>query len=109
MNAITDPFDSVTEEALGRLLRKPDLDSASSRFTELARKHDLSLIILFGSQISKRLHNESDIDIAVMPNEPKKFDSMEFWCDLAETFRTDRIDIVNLKTCDPLMTWNIAS
>ena len=85
-----------------------NVEEVKPRIAELAAKHKISMVVLFGSQVSGRFHEESDIDIAVMPERPAKFDSMELWSDLAQTFHTDRIDIINLKSSDPLLAWNVA-
>lgn len=69
---------------------------------KIRKKHKLALILLHGSQVAKKLHQKSDLDIAVLPEKGVNFDLLELIADLNRAFGTDRVDIVNLSRADPL-------
>lgn len=76
---------------------------------KLAQKYDLSLIVLFGSQVDGTQRGDSDYDIAIMSN--KKITSEDFFNiinNFTEKLETD-VDIVVLNQIeDPLLLNNIA-
>ena len=75
----------------------------------IAKKYDLKMILLFGSQVSGKSKNDSDVDIAYLDNQPldvkKKVDLNS---ELVDLFVNDRIDQVNLKTASPLLLSEVA-
>ena len=74
----------------------------------ICKKYHLKMVLLFGSQISGQLNKESDIDIAVLPE--KKIDFHQETMlnyELTRIFRTDKIDLVNLRTASPLLARQI--
>lgn len=77
---------------------------------KIRKKHGLELILLHGSQITGRLHKESDVDIAILPKKDNKgvVDLIKLISDLAKAFRSGRVDIVNLKHADPLLLFGVA-
>lgn len=73
---------------------------------KIANKYSLELILLFGSQVKdkKYLHKESDFDIAYLNK--KSLNLMEeakLICDLMVFFKSNRVDLVNLKKASPLL------
>ncbi|MDP3990303.1 MAG: nucleotidyltransferase domain-containing protein [archaeon] len=64
--------------------------------TKIARKYNLKLIVLFGSQVQKQIHNESDVDIAFVPS--RKIDEEGLYLDLVHAIKRADIDLVNLFT-----------
>ena len=83
---------------------RPRPDSLS----RLARRYGLQLIVMFGSQVTGRTHPESDVDIAVLPERGRRFNWLRFYSDLVPVMANDRLDIVNLRRCPPLLAWNVA-
>ncbi len=70
----------------------------------VAKKYHLSLVLLFGSRVSGKIHKHSDYDIAVLGNKP--LDLMEegkIICDFFPIFRTQEVDLVDLKKAPPLL------
>lgn len=64
---------------------------------EIAKKYGLKLVVLFGSHVTGKLHTESDVDIAVLPERPLSFQNeMRLRADLVAVF--DRVDVTNLGT-----------
>jgi uncharacterized protein len=92
------------------------LTSAASTF---ARKHpSLKLLVLFGSRARGDAGFSSDWDFAFLSNsslETKDIQAQPFWfpgSDILETISglisTDRIDLVDLERCSPLLGYVIA-
>ncbi len=77
-------------------------DKQKNKIEEIAQKYQLKLILLFGSRATGRVHKESDFDIAYLAN----MDFTEedrFATELMEVFRSEKIDIVNLKRAQPVL------
>lgn len=81
------------------------------KINELAKEFNLKLILLFGSRLSEKkfLHRESDFDIAYLSE--GNLDLMaegKLICDLMSIFKSDKIDLENLKKADPLLRHEVA-
>lgn len=78
----------MTDEALARI----------------ARRHGIRLILQFGSTVSGRTHERSDLDIAVLLDAPSAtFRTLgEISADLQTAFPDREIDLAILNTADPL-------
>ena len=51
-----------------------DVDKIKPQIKELAEKHGLKLVMLFGSQVSGKTHKESDYDIAYLSDKKLSFE-----------------------------------
>ena len=49
---------------------------------EIRFKHNLSLILMYGSQVTGKIHSKSDFDIAVFRDNGQKYDMLELLLDL---------------------------
>lgn len=71
---------------------------------QLCKKFRIKFLVLFGSQISKKTHKESDIDIAIYPaKDVSEKNKSKLEKELARLFKNPNIDLVNLKTSGPLL------
>ena len=70
---------------------------------QLAEKHGLSLVVLFGSQATGATHPKSDVDIAVLSSD--NFDRSKILDDLGEIFKRDDIEIINIAESSPTMMY----
>lgn len=69
---------------------------------KLAKKYDLKMILLFGSQVNGRTHQESDIDIAVLPEKNLTFNQEVLLnTDLINVL--GNVDLTNLRKASPLL------
>ncbi len=59
-------------------------------------KYSLKLLVLFGSQTSKNIHSESDLDLAFFSD--KKINEQKLYDDLSIIFNRADIDLINLFT-----------
>jgi uncharacterized protein len=66
----------------------------------------LELVVLFGSVAKKRATERSDIDVAIRCAAACDLDAL--YMDLAPLFRTDRLDLVDLRRAGPILSFAIA-
>ena len=79
-------------------------------YDALCNKHGLLLLLLHGSQVTGKTHQESDIDIAIVRDTKKTdIDMLALQQDLSELFGSDRIDITDLTHADPLLQFAVLS
>lgn len=82
----------------------------AKKLNTIRNKHKLSLILLHGSQVDGKTHPNSDIDIAVVrQNRANKLDQLELIKDLAELFRSDKVDLSDITNADPLLLFAVTS
>lgn len=74
-----------------------DLERIKPQIKELADKYNLSLVLLFGSQITGKTHKESDFDIAYLSDKKLSFkDEGRIIIDLAPIIGSRDERLVNL-------------
>ncbi len=80
------------------------------RIKKIAQKYGLDLLLLFGSRATENNLEKSDFDIAYLSK--KKLNLIKeakLICDLAPIFKSERIDLVNLKKANPLLLFAITN
>ena len=76
---------------------------------DIRKKHNLSLILMHGSQVTGKTHTKSDTDIAVMQKDgSRKIDLLGLYGDFAQILKTNSVDIVNLTHANPLLLFTVA-
>jgi predicted nucleotidyltransferase len=78
-----------------------EIDAYKAKIGEVAKKHDLDTVVLFGSQATGRTHAKSDIDIAVSSR--AKLNMPRIMLDLDEVFGRDDIEAVDLGKASPTL------
>jgi len=74
------------------------------KINQLAQKYHLKMILLFGSQVSGKLNQESDIDIAFLSKKNLSFKQEYFLnYELTNIFQNHQIDTTNLRKAPPLL------
>lgn len=71
------------------------------QFVDLAKKHSLDFVVLFGSHARGHTHEKSDVDIAVISRE--KLDIIALMMDLYDLFKREDVEVVNLATASPTL------
>ena len=80
---------------------KPKIDN-------LAKKYNLSLVILYGSHARGKVHKESDIDIAVLGARPIPFEKLiDLNNEFAEIFKVKEIDVKSLNNTNFLFRYQV--
>ena len=78
-----------------------DFEALKPAIKELAKKHNLSLVVLFGSQATGRTHAKSDIDIAVLAADA--FVTSKLMGEFDAIFKRDDIEVVDMSDASPTM------
>lgn len=74
-----------------------DTDKIKPQIKELAEKYGLSLVMLFGSQVSGKIHKESDYDVAYLSDKKLSFeDEGKIIIELAQIIGARDERLVNL-------------
>ena len=75
---------------------------------EIRKKHNLSLILMHGSQVTGKIHTNSDTDVAVVrKNTSESFDFLALTADLSNYLKTDRVDLVDVTHANPLLLFAV--
>ena len=81
-----------------------NITELQSKITSLAEKYNLSLVVLFGSQATGKIHPGSDIDIGFIADKqmgPGDIAGMQL--DFEHTMRMGPIECTDLKAVPPLL------
>ena len=82
-----------------------DLAAMQSRLRD-AVPPDVQLVVLFGSVARGGAHLRSDVDVAVLCDGPADLDAL--FMAFAPVFRTDRVDLVDLRRAGPVLAFQVA-
>jgi uncharacterized protein len=74
--------------------------------TPLLQEKDLQLLILFGSSVHGVRHQESDLDLAFLFDQPVGI--LNLTNQVIRLLHTDQVDVVDLRRASPLLTFSIA-
>jgi predicted nucleotidyltransferase len=74
-------------------------DQHKTQIKNLANKHKLEFVALFGSEARGNTHKESDIDIAVLSKE--KIEILDITSDFCDLFKRDDVEVVDVGNASP--------
>lgn len=79
------------------------------KLVNIAKKHKLKLLILFGSRARNQNREDSDWDLAVLANKTLSSNQkMDLYSDIEDVAKFNKIDLIDLSmTQDPLLKKNI--
>jgi len=81
---------------------------SAQELESIGRKHNLKLIVLFGSQPTGHVHSQSDVDVAVLPSRRLSWDERnEPWAKLCELSQAE-VDLSVLDHAPPLLMYQVA-
>ena len=78
----------------------------------IRRRHGLRLILAFGSRVKGRVHDRSDLDIAVLASSRPESPSRFLWDlapDLDGSFPEETVDVALLNGADPLLLGEVSA
>jgi len=84
-----------------------EIDSA--KINKIAQKYNIKMLLLFGSRAKKSFKKESDFDVAYSTENILSLEvenNLSF--DLSFIFKSENIDLVNLRKASPLMLKQVA-
>jgi predicted nucleotidyltransferase len=75
-----------------------------NQLDEVARRHGIRLMVTFGSAVTGRTHDASDLDIAVLLEQPDQSlgERADLHHDLQRVFAGREVDLAILNRADPL-------
>lgn len=73
-------------------------------FAEIAERHDVALLVLYGSAAAGRTHERSDVDVGVLYDRPlpSLLDQGGLVAELGECFPDREVDLAVMDRADPL-------
>lgn len=86
-----------------------NIDKIKKEFPGIARELGIKLALLFGSQVTGKIHKESDIDIAILTNNtisPMELARLAFA--VSEKLKMSQIELVDLRCATPFLLKQIA-
>lgn len=82
---------------------------SKAQLKSIAEKYGLRLIVLFGSQVTRRTHSESDVDVAVWTSRPLASSRRaRLWMELSDAFQVE-VDLAVLNHAEPLLLHHVAT
>ena len=74
------------------------------KIKNIAKKNGFDLVVLFGSQISGRIHSESDIDIGIYSSSGILWDKTNIIAkEFSEIFKSNNIDLNIISSNNPVL------
>ncbi|MFQ5963631.1 MAG: nucleotidyltransferase family protein [Candidatus Scalinduaceae bacterium] len=87
---------------------KKDMENLKPEIGKLAKKHNLSLVLLYGSQARGKISKDSDIDIAVLGIRPISTEELiGLHNEFAQIFEVKEIDVKSLHSTDALFRYQV--
>lgn len=81
-----------------------------AKIKTIAQKHNLDLVLLFGSKTGAQQNEESDLDLAVkFAGFVTKDQYLNLYNDLSDVFSQDNVDLVILNDADPFLAHEVLS
>lgn len=81
-----------------------ELSMKQGNLEQIRKKYGLELILLYGSQVTGKLHTESDVDVGIVRRQQaNRVDLPGLIYEFAQYFGTDRVDIADLTHANPLL------
>jgi len=85
-----------------------NIEELRKNIENIAQKHNLILVLLFGSQARQKEGINSDVDIAVLGREPINFEKLvELTNEFSEIIKGKEIDVKSLHYPDPLFRYRV--
>ena len=74
-----------------------------NKIAEIAKRHNLVLVVLFGSQATGATHSKSDVDIAVLGS--MNFDRFALANELDRALERDDVEVIDMSQASPTMMY----
>ena len=76
--------------------------------TKIAKKYDLNLVLLFGSQITGKERQDSDLDIAVLDSNPGTYQRFgDLFNAFSDIFFGFNLDLRFIRNSEPVFLYNV--
>lgn len=85
-----------------------DIEKIKLEAAKVAQKHNLALVVLYGSQATGKAREDSDIDVAVLGKKPVSFkEELDLINNFIDIFKTDDVDVKSLHNVGPLFRYQV--
>lgn len=86
-----------------------EINKIKSKMKKIAKKYQFSLVLLFGSQATGKIHANSDVDIAFVSEEYlRPSDVAKIQLEISQELKIKNLELVDLKNATPLLLKQIA-
>lgn len=91
-------------------MKNSDFYKKKKAIAAIAKKHQLKLVLLYGSYAKGTATDESDVDLAVLGKTMIDFDQiLELNNDFAEVFQRNDIDVKSLHKTNPFFRYQVTA
>ncbi|MBI2100805.1 MAG: nucleotidyltransferase domain-containing protein [Candidatus Vogelbacteria bacterium] len=81
----------------------------NKKIAEIAKRHRLTLLVLFGSQATGHTHKKSDVDVGYLANREIDYrENYDISIELAKIFKNPEVELVNLENVSPALKKQVA-
>lgn len=85
-----------------------NIDKIKPEVAKVAQKHNLALVILYGSQATGKAREESDVDIAVLGKKPFPPEQIiSLYSDFDDVFRARELDVKSLHNANSFFRYQV--
>ena len=79
------------------------------KIAAVAKRHNLALLVLFGSQATGHTHKKSDVDVGYLADHDIDYrENYDITLELARVFKNPEVELVNLKNVSPAFKKQVA-
>ena len=72
------------------------------KIADIAKRHNLKLLVLFGSQATGHTHKQSDVDVGYLANREIDYrENYDISLELARIFKNPEVELVNINNVSP--------
>ena len=72
------------------------------KIADIAKRHNLTLLVLFGSQATGHTHKQSDVDVGYLADRDIDYrEKYDISLELARIFKNPEVELVNLNNVSP--------
>ena len=73
-----------------------------NKIADIAKRHSLKLLVLFGSQATGHTHKKSDVDVGYLADRPNDYrENYDITLELARIFKNPEVELVNINNVSP--------
>ncbi|OGI16801.1 MAG: hypothetical protein A3J63_02010 [Candidatus Moranbacteria bacterium RIFCSPHIGHO2_02_FULL_40_12b] len=85
-----------------------DVELLKPKIAEAGKKHNLKLVVLYGSQARGKAKKGSDIDVAVLGEKPLSFEEVvDLINEFADIFKVREMDVKSLHKTSPFFLYQV--
>lgn len=85
-----------------------DIEKIKPEVAKVAQKHNLALVVLYGSQATGKAREDSDVDIAVLGKKPFLPEQIiSLYSDFDDVFRVRELDVKSLHNANSFFRYQV--